>query len=53
MVVHLVRKTVDALCTDHPRVKEGLRILNVGFGLGIVSAESLYLSPLVDFPLSD
>lgn len=32
----IMRKTVDALCTDHPRVKEGLRILNVGFGLGII-----------------
>ncbi|KAI6033105.1 hypothetical protein F5J12DRAFT_798743 [Pisolithus orientalis] len=29
-------KTVDELCSNHPRLKEGLRILNVGFGLGII-----------------
>ncbi|KAI6157754.1 hypothetical protein BKA82DRAFT_13951 [Pisolithus tinctorius] len=29
-------KTVDELCSNHPRFKEGLRILNVGFGLGII-----------------
>jgi type IV protein arginine methyltransferase len=28
---------VHKLCSDHPRLGEGLRILNVGFGLGIVS----------------
>jgi hypothetical protein len=32
-----VRETVKLLCADHPRLKDGLKILNVGFGLGIVS----------------
>ncbi|KAI6134481.1 S-adenosyl-L-methionine-dependent methyltransferase [Pisolithus croceorrhizus] len=31
-------KTVDELCSDHPRLKEGLRVLNVGFGLGIIDS---------------
>ncbi|KIK27751.1 hypothetical protein PISMIDRAFT_8136 [Pisolithus microcarpus 441] len=31
-------KTVDELCSNHPRLKEGLRVLNVGFGLGIIDS---------------
>ncbi|KAH7888753.1 hypothetical protein F5I97DRAFT_2004780 [Phlebopus sp. FC_14] len=32
----IMRKTVDELCLNHPKLGEGLRILNVGFGLGII-----------------
>ena len=32
-----VRETVKLLCADHPKLNDGLKILNVGFGLGIVS----------------
>lgn len=32
-----MRETVKLLCADHPKLNDGLRILNVGFGLGIVS----------------
>lgn len=31
-----MRKTVDELCLSHPKLDTGLKILNVGFGLGIV-----------------
>jgi protein arginine N-methyltransferase 2 len=32
----IMRRTVEALCHDHPSASS-LRVLNVGFGLGIVS----------------
>lgn len=32
----IMNRTVDELCSDHPRLEEGLRVLNVGFGLGII-----------------
>lgn len=32
----IMTDTVDVLCRDHPRSNEGLKVLNVGFGLGIV-----------------
>ncbi|KAG8213881.1 hypothetical protein J3R82DRAFT_10625 [Butyriboletus roseoflavus] len=32
----IMRKTVDELCSSHPKLDTGLRVLNVGFGLGIV-----------------
>lgn len=32
-----MRETVKLLCADHPKLDDGLKILNVGFGLGIVS----------------
>ena len=32
-----VRETVKLLCADHPKLNNGMKILNVGFGLGIVS----------------
>lgn len=32
----IMTDTVDLLCRDHPRSNEGLKVLNVGFGLGIV-----------------
>ena len=31
-----VQETVNKMCLDHPDLKSGLQILNVGFGLGIV-----------------
>ena len=32
-----MRETVKLLCADHSKSKDGLKVLNVGFGLGIVS----------------
>lgn len=32
----VVQATVHKLCADHPLLSSGLRILNIGFGLGIV-----------------
>ncbi len=32
-----MQETVRKLCTDHPNFENGLKVLNVGFGLGIVS----------------
>jgi protein arginine N-methyltransferase 2 len=32
----IMRETVKKLCLDHPKASE-LKVLNVGFGLGIVS----------------
>ena len=31
-----MRKTVDQLCSSHPKLDTGLKVLNIGFGLGIV-----------------
>ena len=31
-----MQKTVHKLCADHPNSADGLKVLNVGFGLGIV-----------------
>ena len=31
-----VQETVRQLCDDHDNLAKGLKILNVGFGLGIV-----------------
>ena len=31
-----MQETVDKLCLDHENIKDGLKVLNVGFGLGIV-----------------
>ena len=39
-----MRETVKLLCADHPKLNGGLKILNVGFGLGIVSDFSVFLS---------
>ena len=33
----IMRETVQKLCLDHPKAS-GLKVLNVGFGLGIVSS---------------
>ncbi|KAF9501545.1 arginine methyl transferase [Pleurotus eryngii] len=32
----IMRETVSQLCEDHPNFDQGLKILNVGFGLGII-----------------
>jgi type IV protein arginine methyltransferase len=32
----IMRETVQMLCLDHPKAS-GLKVLNIGFGLGIVS----------------
>ncbi|KAF8554730.1 hypothetical protein OG21DRAFT_1508615 [Imleria badia] len=32
----IMRKTVDQLCSSHPKLDTGLTVLNVGFGLGII-----------------
>ncbi|CAO1634044.1 unnamed protein product [Parajaminaea phylloscopi] len=32
----IMRRTARALCEDHPARTEGLRVLNIGYGLGIV-----------------
>ncbi|KAL4242833.1 RMT2/GAMT Methyltransferase [Abortiporus biennis] len=34
----LMQETVDKLCTDHESLTEGLKVLNVGFGLGIIDS---------------
>jgi hypothetical protein len=34
-----VQETVCKMCVDHPNAEMGLRVLNVGFGLGIVSVQ--------------
>ncbi|KAI0070018.1 arginine methyl transferase [Panus rudis PR-1116 ss-1] len=34
----IMRQTVDKLCSDHPQRHSGLKILNVGFGLGIIDS---------------
>ncbi|KAG9316554.1 S-adenosyl-L-methionine-dependent methyltransferase [Chiua virens] len=43
----IMRKTVDELGSSHPKLNTGLRILNVGFGLGIIDSmfQSLAKSP--------
>ena len=33
----IMRETVQKLCLDHPKASE-LKVLNIGFGLGIVSS---------------
>jgi protein arginine N-methyltransferase 2 len=33
----IMRETVQKLCLDHPKAS-GLKVLNIGFGLGIVSS---------------
>lgn len=32
----IMHKTVDKLCLDHAELEEGLRVLNIGHGLGII-----------------
>ncbi|KAI9569598.1 hypothetical protein HD554DRAFT_2089387 [Boletus coccyginus] len=34
----IMRKTVDELCLSHPKLDAGLKVLNIGFGLGIIDA---------------
>ncbi|KAG6332930.1 hypothetical protein ID866_6156 [Astraeus odoratus] len=42
----IMRQTVHQLCSDHPRSDEGLRVLNIGFGLGIIDGLFQGLSKL-------
>lgn len=35
-----VQATVTKLCVEHPHLNKGLKVLNVGFGLGIVRSQS-------------
>ena len=48
-----VRETVKKLCSDHENFQDGLKVLNVGFGLGIVSSTMFpcKLRLLTDFHL--
>ncbi|KZT28948.1 hypothetical protein NEOLEDRAFT_1057035 [Neolentinus lepideus HHB14362 ss-1] len=43
----IMQETVQRLCGDHPKLNSGLRILNVGFGLGIIDTffQSLPVAP--------
>ncbi|EMD37365.1 hypothetical protein CERSUDRAFT_114038 [Gelatoporia subvermispora B] len=34
----IMKDTVQKLCADHPNRDEGLKVLNVGFGLGIIDS---------------
>ncbi|KAI0699562.1 S-adenosyl-L-methionine-dependent methyltransferase [Cytidiella melzeri] len=34
----IMQKTVDTLCLDHENLQDGLTVLNVGFGLGIIDS---------------
>ena len=42
-------KTVDKLCTSHPKLETGLKVLNVGFGLGIVRGHVRSPRPCLTF----
>ncbi|THH30788.1 hypothetical protein EUX98_g3399 [Antrodiella citrinella] len=43
----IMKETVDRLCTGHPNLQDGLKVLNVGFGLGIIDGffQSLEVPP--------
>ncbi|KAG6845935.1 hypothetical protein H0H87_000741 [Tephrocybe sp. NHM501043] len=43
----IMEQTVQALCTGHPNA-QGLKVLNIGFGLGIVSSRILEKADQVD-----
>ncbi|EIM89705.1 uncharacterized protein STEHIDRAFT_92135 [Stereum hirsutum FP-91666 SS1] len=32
----IMQETVKQMCAEHPNMKQGLKVLNVGFGLGII-----------------
>ncbi|EKM54393.1 uncharacterized protein PHACADRAFT_123415 [Phanerochaete carnosa HHB-10118-sp] len=34
----IMQKTVEKLCSDHENLRRGLKILNIGFGLGIIDS---------------
>jgi hypothetical protein len=38
--VQKVQDTVSKLCDEHQNLSEGLKVLNIGFGLGIVRYQS-------------
>jgi len=39
-------QTVDQLCSNHPKLDTGLKVLNIGFGLGIIDTMFQSLSKL-------
>ncbi|KAF8513899.1 hypothetical protein BU17DRAFT_52912 [Hysterangium stoloniferum] len=41
----IMRRTVEILCGEHPARSSGLRVLNVGFGLGIIDTMFQNLDP--------
>ena len=43
-----MQETVQRLCDDHENLSDGLKVLNVGFGLGIVRAAIYAYSPWTD-----
>jgi len=45
----LMRETVQRLCSDHERLQSGLKVLNIGFGLGIIDSlfQNLPTPPLL------
>ena len=43
----IMHETVRKLCVDHPKASE-LKVLNIGFGLGIVSLFFLKCSEVID-----
>ncbi len=45
-----MQETVDRLALDHENVRTGLKVLNVGFGLGIVSTLPLLYKTLSRYP---
>ena len=50
----IMRETVQKLCLDHPKAS-GLKVLNIGFGLGIVSLffhKEKYMLETIMIPLS-
>ncbi|GJJ16206.1 hypothetical protein Clacol_010502 [Clathrus columnatus] len=42
---NIMQRTVDLLCSNHPSHTTGLRILNIGFGLGIIDDMFQNLNP--------
>ncbi|KAH7100298.1 arginine methyl transferase [Auriculariales sp. MPI-PUGE-AT-0066] len=41
----IMRESVRALCDDHPELETGLRVLNIGHGLGIIDEFLQSISP--------
>lgn len=43
-----MQETVNQLCIDHENLPQGLKVLNIGFGLGIVWLFLMHLDNLAD-----
>ncbi|OBZ67211.1 Protein arginine N-methyltransferase 2 [Grifola frondosa] len=43
----IMQETVHKLCDDHENIKDGLKVLNIGFGLGIIDSlfQTLFTPP--------